>query len=53
MFDLRSVVVHDTERDSKNAIILYYDITWDKEEGMGIKMKDFNVVKVGTQGSIK
>lgn len=53
MIDLRSVVVHDTERDSKNAIILYYDITWDKEEGMGISMKDFDVVEVGTQGSIK
>ena len=53
MIDLRAIVVHDAERYGQNDIALYYNCTWDEEEGLGVSMKGFDVLEVGTQGSIK
>ena len=53
MITLSSVVVHDAERFGDHSVALYYNCTWDKEEGMGVELKDFDVVEVGSQGSIR
>lgn len=53
MITLSSVVVHDAERFGDHSVALYYNCTRDKEEGMGVELKDFDVVEVGSQGSIR
>jgi hypothetical protein len=47
MITLSSVCVHDVERFGEHSVVLYYRCTWDKEEGMGIEMKDFDVCRGG------
>ena len=50
MYALSSVYISNSENEGKNTIGLLYDCTWD-DEGIGIKMTGFDVVKIGTQGS--
>ena len=50
MYSLSYVLVHYAKYNAENTIGLLYDCTWD-DEGIGIKMTGFDVVKIGTQGS--
>ena len=51
MASLRGLMVLDEAYSGKQTITLFYDCTWDEEEGMGIKMVGFNIVNIGIQGS--
>ena len=51
MVSLYAIAVLDEDHYGKRAISLYYTCTWD-EEGMGIMVSGFNVVKIGNAGEV-
>lgn len=52
MVSLYAIAVLDENNYGKRSISLYYNCTWDKEEGMGIMVSEFNVVKIGNSGDV-
>ena len=58
MVSLNGVIVYDEAYYGKRIISLFYDCTWDEEEGMGIRIalgnnvSEVKVVKIGTIGGV-
>ena len=58
MASLRGLMVLDEAYSGKQTISLFYDCTWDEEEGMGIRIalgnnvSEVKVVKIGTIGDV-
>ena len=56
MVSLRGLLVYDEAYYGKRIISLFYDCTWDEEEGMGIRIalgsnvSEVKVVKIGDNG---
>ena len=44
------VMVRSIKRFGKNAFGFFFGCTWDEEKGIGIRVKDFNVEKIGIEG---
>ena len=51
MVSLYAIAVLDENHYGKRSISLYYNCTW-SEEGMGIMVSEFNVVKIGDSGEV-
>ncbi|MBQ8965400.1 hypothetical protein [Ruminococcus sp.] len=58
MASLRGLMVFDEAYSGKQTITLFYDCTWDEEEGMGIRIalgnnvSEVKVVKIATIGGV-
>ena len=58
MVSLHGVIVYDEAYYGKRIISLFYDCTWDEEEGMGIRIalsnniSEVEVVKIGNIGYV-
>ena len=58
MVSLNGVIVYDEAYYGKRIISLFYDCTWDEEEGMGIRIalgnnvSEVKVVKIATIGGV-
>ena len=58
MVSLNGVIVYDEAYYGKRIISLFYDCTWDEEEGMGIRIalcsnvSEVKVVKIGNIGYV-
>ena len=58
MVSLHGVIVYDEAYYGKRIISLFYDCTWDEEEGMGIRIalgsdvSEIKVVKIGDIGYV-
>ena len=50
MTKFTTIKVRKEKRFGKNAFGFFFDCTWDPEEGIGIRVKDFNVEKIGIEG---
>ena len=50
MIRLTGMKVRYAKRFGKNAFGFFFDCTWDPEEGIGIRVKDFNVEEIGIEG---
>lgn len=51
MVSLYAIAVLDEDHYGKRSISLYFNCTW-TEEGMGIMVSEFNVVKIGDSGEV-
>ena len=51
MVSLYAIAILDEDHYGKRSISLYYTCTW-SEEGMGIMVSQFNVVKIGDSGEV-
>ena len=51
MVSLYAIAVLDEDHYGKRSISLYFNCTWN-EEGMGIMVSEFNVVKIGDSGEV-
>ena len=50
MITFTGMKVRKEKRFGKNAFGFFFDCTWDPEEGIGIRMSEFNVDKIGIEG---
>jgi hypothetical protein len=58
MVSLRGIIVYDEAYSGKRTIGLFYNCTWDEEEGMGIRialdssLSEFRVEDIGNIGDV-